>query len=288
MPSSGADPEPSVYFDWNGSPPAGAASPGQSLHLSIRLTAVPPREDHTVVVIIEGDAVTRRLVPMQFEPQDQAFRSTVMLEPIMPELPSVQTSALRVTATFARLRGMALDEFLVRSVYLTIGLTPEETTLSAAPPSSTPHVLSEGFSEEQGRAPAAVPDEGGGAFSEQNIIPRPLAPQAQVYWRDVSERLGQRWRQPAARATNSRPAGPGVAVWFRLHANGEAQLIQIERSSGVPEIDEAGLQAVLRAHPFPPFPEEVTDESVDMHVEFGPAPAPARSAVQPKSPPDAH
>ena len=71
-PSTGTDPEPSVYFDLSGSPSSGVVSPGQSLHLSIRLTAVQPHEDHTVVAIVEGDPFVRRLVPMQFDEQDRA------------------------------------------------------------------------------------------------------------------------------------------------------------------------------------------------------------------------
>lgn len=285
--STAAAPTPSVYFDLSGSPPAGVVGPGQSLHLSIRLDAVQPSEDQTVVAIIEGKPFVRRLVPMRFDAQDQAFHSTVVLEPVEPELAPAQTKALRVRVTFARLSDMALEKFLVRSVYLTIGLTPENTMLNTAPHSSTPHVLSEGFSEAEGQAPAALADRGGEAFTERNIIPSPVPAQAQIYWRDVSKRLGERWRQPAVRVSNS-PPGPVVAVRFRLHANGEAQLIQVERSSGVAEIDEAGLQAVLRAHPFPPFPADVTEESVDMHVEFGPAPGPSRSAIQQNSSPDAH
>lgn len=286
--STGADPEPSVYFDLSESPSSGVVNPGESLHLSIRLTAVQPSEGRTLVAIIEGDPFVRRLVPLQFNAQDRAFHATVELEPVSHEVASVHAKALRVRATFARMREMELEEFMVRSVYLTTGLTPEETTLSTAPHSSTPPALSEGFSEDQGRIPAPVGDDGAEAFTEQNIIPSPVPARAQVYWRDVSERLGQRWRQPARSATNSPQANAVVGIRFRLHANGEAQLIQIERSSGVAEVDEAGLQAVLRAHPFPPFPAGVPDDAVDMHVEFGAEPAPSRSAAQQNSSPDAH
>ncbi len=279
VPSSGAEAQPSVYFDLSGSPSSGTVGPGQALRLSIRLTAVEPPEGQTLVAILEGDPFIRRLVPLQRDAQTHAFHTTVVLEPIEPELAAGKTKALRVRVTFAWLRDMVLDQFLVRSVYLTIGLTPEDTTLSTAPHSSTPHVLSDGFSEEQGLAAAPFEDSRNQVFTEQNILPSPLSALAQVYWRDVSERLGQRWRMPGVNAASSPQPGPVVAVRFRLHANGEAQLIQIERSSGVAEIDEAGLQAVLRAHPFPPFPSDLDEESVDMHVEFGPGSTPSPSAI---------
>lgn len=278
----------SVYFDLSGSSPAGVASPGQPLHLSIRLTGVRPPDDRPVVAIIEGQSFVRRLVPMRYDAQDRAFHSTVELEPVTPELAAGRAKALRVRATFARMHEMELEEFLVRAVYLTIGVVPETHALNTTSRSSAPQALSEGFAEAQGQAPAELNDRSEGAFTERNIIPSPVPARAQRYWRGVSERLGQRWRRPAGSASNQTPSGPAVAVRFRLHANGEAQLIQIERSSGVPAIDEAGLQAVLRAHPFPPFPADVTEESVDLHVEFGPAPARSRSARERHGAPDAH
>lgn len=276
VPSAGESPEPSASFDLSGSPSAGVVGPGQPVHLSIRLSAVQPSEDQSLVAIIEGAPFVRRLVPLRFDAQDQAFHATVELEPVSREVASGRNKAVRVRATFAWMKEMTLEEFLVRSVYLTVGLTPVDPALSTAPHSSTPPPLSEGFSAAQGHTASPLADRGGEAFTEQNLIPSPVPARAQAYWRDVSERLGQRWRQPAGRATESPQANAVVGVRFRLHASGDAQLIQIERSSGVAELDEAGLQAVLHAHPFPPFPEDVSDDAVDMHVEFGPGRGPSR------------
>jgi TonB family protein len=53
-----------------------------------------------------------------------------------------------------------------------------------------------------------------------------------------------------------------------LYPNGRAQLIEIEKGSGVREIDEAGIYAVVNAQPFPPMPGDVADEPVDVHVRM--------------------
>ena len=59
---------------------------------------------------------------------------------------------------------------------------------------------------------------------------------------------------------------PGIG--FRLYANGDAQLIEIERSSGNLALDEAALLAVVNAHPFPPFPVGTRDTQVDVHIDI--------------------
>jgi hypothetical protein len=53
-----------------------------------------------------------------------------------------------------------------------------------------------------------------------------------------------------------------------LYPSGRAQLIEIEKGSGVREIDEAGIYSVVNAQPFPPVPEDVGDEPIDVHVRM--------------------
>ena len=72
---------------------------------------------------------------------------------------------------------------------------------------------------------------------------------------------------------------PGIG--FRLYANGEAQLIEVERSSGDLELDQAAVLAVVNAHPFPPFPLGTRDAHVDVHVEIPGPPTLERHRVSP-------
>ncbi|MCX5728388.1 MAG: hypothetical protein NTZ28_06060, partial [Nitrospirae bacterium] len=57
-------------------------------------------------------------------------------------------------------------------------------------------------------------------------------------------------------------------VRFKMFPNGRAQLIEIEKGSGAHEIDEAGIYAVVNAQPFLPFPDELREDAVDVHVRM--------------------
>jgi hypothetical protein len=46
------------------------------------------------------------------------------------------------------------------------------------------------------------------------------------------------------------------------------QLIEVVKGSGAREVDEAGIYAVVHAQPFPPFPDNVESEAVDVHVRM--------------------
>jgi TonB family protein len=71
-----------------------------------------------------------------------------------------------------------------------------------------------------------------------------------------------------AATRRGREIGRMPGIGFRLYANGEAQLIEVERSSGDVELDQAAVLAVVNAHPFPPFPPGTSDTHVDVHVEI--------------------
>ena len=64
------------------------------------------------------------------------------------------------------------------------------------------------------------------------------------------------------------PSSETVRVRFKLYPSGRAQLIHIEKGSGVREIDEAGIYAIVNAQPFPPVPGDVGDEPIDVHVRM--------------------
>ena len=59
-----------------------------------------------------------------------------------------------------------------------------------------------------------------------------------------------------------------MKVRFKMFPNGRAQLIEIEKGSGAREIDEAGIYAVVNAQPFLPFPSELGEDAVDVHVRM--------------------
>ena len=97
----------------------------------------------------------------------------------------------------------------------------------------------------------------------------PLADPAlgKAYWQQVSLLVSRSWARQV-RGVRRGPSSETVRVRFKLYPSGRAQLIEIEKGSGVREIDEAGIYAVVNAQPFPPVPEEVGDEPIDVHVRM--------------------
>ena len=65
----------------------------------------------------------------------------------------------------------------------------------------------------------------------------------------VGESVALHWQQQRAQLRKDQ-AGRGLRVQFRLYPGGFAQLVQIERSSGDPNVDEAGM----RTEPPPSLP----------------------------------
>jgi TonB family protein len=102
---------------------------------------------------------------------------------------------------------------------------------------------------------------------EENLGEIPPTVSGPVYWKQISEAVAKRWGQELSQLGKGR-AARDLRVKFQLYPGGFAQLVQIERSSGSPNVDEAALRTVLGLHPFPPFPPDVQEPSVDVHVDL--------------------
>ena len=107
-----------------------ALSLGEAFDLAVSLSGVARGKD-SIVAIVEGEPFGRRLVPMLQDPGEKRFRCVVRLEPYLAGLVSPREKALRITVTFARLRGMRLTRFLTRTTYLTLALPDKAAELNA-------------------------------------------------------------------------------------------------------------------------------------------------------------
>ena len=177
---------------------------------------------------------------------------------------------LRMEVVVARLRGMRLETVFARAVYLTTMPAPSVRSESASAPSPGTALLAALLEEApatdrngQPVQPLLLPDniiveEPGG---DSTVVSGP------VYWKQVGESVALHWQQQRAQFRKDQ-AGRGLRVQFRLYPGGFAQLVQIERSSGDPNVDEAGLRTVLSLHPFPLFPPDVREPSVDVHLDL--------------------
>jgi TonB family protein len=79
----------------------------------------------------------------------------------------------------------------------------------------------------------------------------------------VKQRIGARWSPPDIFRDHK---AVRVVLAFQLSRDGHVRKASIQRSSGSPFYDRAGLRAILLSDPFPPFPEDVEDASLDFSI----------------------
>jgi TonB family protein len=91
------------------------------------------------------------------------------------------------------------------------------------------------------------------------------APGQSRYLAIVQQRISQNWTPPAVEM-NTRSLH--VRVKFRLAASGQVTSVTVEQSSGLSYYDLAGQRAVLSSVPLPPFPSDLKELWLDVHVSF--------------------
>lgn len=218
-----------------------------------------------VVAICESMVFQSQTVTLEPDTASTALTGTVTLEPIPMSRTSVPPNAARVQVTFARLRQGKMERFMRRVVYV---------TMEPAEPASERSELSPVRQEEtQGEhlildeAQSAVAPVSIGALAEEDLVPFSSSGEGQAYWQQVSQLVSRSWVRQV-RGVRRAASSEAVKVRFKVYPNGRAQLIEIEKGSGAREVDEAGIYAVVNAQPFPPFPPELGDEPVDVHIRM--------------------
>lgn len=256
-----------AYFDLEQTS-TGVLNPEEPVELSVFMNGTPPGKG-ALVAIFEGKPFIRRLVPMLPTDNPKRFRSSVTVEPFFSGFTNSQEKALRISVTFARLQGMKLHRFLSHMVYVTFGLSEASTRLNTERFSQVPPPSRGRKATVLSTPVEPLSSEDSTVITEKNLIEEEAADShvEETYLRQVSHLITRSWTGPA-NATRKKKGKGTVQVRFRLHPNGEAQLIQVEKTSGRKDVDEAGLQAIVNAHPFPPFPASLEHESIDMHVEL--------------------
>jgi TonB family protein len=238
-----------AHFQLDQTGPTGDLQAGKAVTLAITLGGV-TQGTLPVVAICES---------VLFETQ------TVTLEPIPMSRTSVRPKAARIQVTFARFRQDKFERFMRRIVYVTLDRQEPSGDSSEAPPIRPEEPASADFVVDETQ-PDALPV-ATGELAEEDLMPLADPGQGKAYWQHVSHLVSRSWARQV-RGIRKGPSSETVRVHFRLFPNGRAQLIEIEKGSGAREIDEAGIYAVVNAQPFPPFPTELGDESVDVHVRM--------------------
>jgi len=111
----------------------------------------------------------------------------------------------------------------------------------------------------------AAPEAPEGA--EEGVVPLDTAdPRYQPYLVGVKERIWRLWSAPSLPA--GREAHGALVVEFTLTRSGRLAASAIRETSGVPALDRAALDAVVRAFPFTPLPASIAGESMRVRARF--------------------
>ncbi len=253
-----------VTFDFAHPEALGDIQVGKPLELSIALSGM--AQGHApLVAICESIHFQRQMVTLEPDPLSMAMKATATLEPIPQGKLSISPKVARVQVTFARSQKEKLERVMTRIVYVTLG--KQEPVSDTIEPSLPSGEELHGEDASQDEVQPDVNPIAGGLVVEEDLLPLPTPGPGQAYWQHISYLLSQSWSRNVRRVRHS-PSSETVRVRFRMYPSGRAQLIQVEKGSGSREINEAGIYAVVHAQPFPPFPDDVGSEPVEVHVRM--------------------
>ena len=253
-----------VQFELSQAESMGDPQTGKPVTLTIFLRGVPAGTT-PVVATCESVAFRGQRVTLEPDAESMALKGTVTLEPILMSRTTVPPRAARIQVTFARSRQEKLERFMRRVVYLTMNPLEPASESNESPPvreeesQSDNVILQEVQSDVE---PVAT-----GTLAEEDLVPFSSSGEGEAYWQYVSRLISRSWARQV-RGIRHRPSSETVKVHFKLFPNGRAQLIEIEKGSGVREIDEAGIYAVVNAQPFLPFSSELGEDAVDVHIRM--------------------
>ncbi|SPP64800.1 energy transducer TonB family protein [Nitrospira lenta] len=253
-----------IKIDLETADASGDIQPGKPFDLSIAVGGV-ARGGAPLVAICESVLFQRHVVALESDDGDMVMKGEATMEPIPSGKLSVPPKAARIQVTIARVKKDKFERVLTRVVYVTMGKQEAANEGSDTPlPSSEESPGVESVQEEA--QPDALPISGG-LVVEEDLLPMPAPGQGKAYWQQISYLVSRSWSR-TVRHIRHAPTSETVRVKFRLYPSGRVQLIQIEQGSGAREVDEAGIYAVVHAQPFPPFPDNLETEAVDVHVRM--------------------
>jgi TonB family protein len=260
---------PTLEFEVSLPNETGLLAPGEPFNFSVRLKGLKPGREEDLVAVFESPAFPSRLVSLESDGMSEDLTASTRLSS-PPMAVKANSQPIRVEVSVARFIGMRLHTVLQRTVYLTAGVPPspsKDGQSSPAPGTSLLDALLEDAPATDRQGQPVRPLLPAEDIREENMGGGSTAMSAPLYWKQIGETVTKRWQQELAQMGKGR-AVRGLRVKFQLYPGGFAQLIQIERSSGNQNVDEAALRAVLSLHPFPPFPPDVREPSVDVHVDL--------------------
>ncbi len=260
---------PVLTFDLSSSSENGLLDPEKVFEFSVRLKGLKSRREGELVAIFESLAYPHRLVTFTPDEVSEDLIASTRFGP-RPTSAAADGQPIRLEIVVARLKGLRLETVFSHVVYLTTvpaPSAPSEAAAASSPGTALLKALLEQAPETdrdgQPVQPLLLPED----IREEHLGEAPPTVSGPVYWKQIGETVTRRWQQELSRLGKKRVLRD-LRVKFQLYPGGFAQLIQIERSSGDPFADEVALRSVLSLHPFPPFPSDIHEPSMDVHVDL--------------------
>ena len=240
----------------------GSLPVNRRLTLLMYIPEAPVRQDDPLVALLETPDSAPYTIPLEIDPDRHRYAATVDLGRLSTTMGS-PPKATSVQIVVGRQRGLHVEALVRRTVIVTIAI-PGYAEHHAGPVDLSAH-MPNGSRQTRGQATdLALLD---GHLEEGELLGNERRLRQEGYWKMLQRLIGKQMPDEAAIGSNREVRRmPGIG--FRLYANGDAQLIEIERSSGNLALDQAALLAVVNAHPFPPFPVGTRDTQVDVHIDI--------------------
>lgn len=245
---------------------SGSLPTNRGLHLTVQVRDWAAQAGEQLVAIFESPAFVQQVSPLLPDPDRRVLSTTVALGPISASLGNPPKAA-PVHIAIARQRGLHVEERARRTFFVTVavpGYADHSSRPSRVDLAGMSFELAESSSTNGDTLQAAMLEE---KPEETDLLGNTEQHRVRGYWKMLNGLLHRQidLDRPSPRPNYVRRM---PIVHFRLYMNGEAQLIEIERSSGDADVDEAAVLAVVNAHPFPPFPLHSPDSHIDVHANM--------------------
>jgi TonB family protein len=85
------------------------------------------------------------------------------------------------------------------------------------------------------------------------------------YLKNIENKISGQWSPPPVLLQEEIV---GAIVQFNVTRRGSIESVEIEKSSGNSQFDQAALRAVYNANPLPPLPEGLSEDPLKVHFSF--------------------
>lgn len=238
-----ADDDPERLEEWWKKKVGSMKTPSASALARAKRSLTPPQKKTEKIEIGQNAPkiqIGRRLAPVFPHPQGESSRSAdasqIQSNPILPVEEGGAGSALP--------EGLNGSSSLARTNPGQTGMTRQSSIAGGGGISGSADVIG-------GRA--------GGTGNARLRFPG--------YLQKMENKISGTWAPPPV-SSQGEPAS--VTIGFNVMKNGqvEPESIQVEKSSGNKQFDEAAMRAVWGAKPFPPFPESLSEDRLSIHFNF--------------------